>query len=458
MGIPLDLLPLALLPCLALIWLLYRRRLRAQARKATPAQTALTTQASPVAQTAVPSAPDSADAGLAAEDANAIDVDAVDPKTEAQIYLSFGYVEQAAEVLRVHADQPGCADEETLATLCRLYLELHRPDDYCEILGRRNLAAAELEAAIRCGLKLERNHLGLRVLAEERLGLGPEAFSSSAKAAPQVPHAATAKRPPVPAAAPTRPPEGEGMALVTANDTELGALSADETRVVRLFVPARRRIRLFLAAEDAENALPAVREALGTQPDRPSLLIDLMQVHYLQRNVDGYARALWQFFVALGENGEQLRERLLHYGLAIGHHPAFAALAEATCRADLEAIGRRHGFAHVRHAPAMARQLVRRDAATPNDDSQPLLAEVDSYLTFGQFEEALAALETAITREPDNIPLYPVLLQLYERMDEPQRLAALRQCLAEGAAAIPDEAQALISACAKRLHHLDEVA
>ena len=467
MASPLELAPLALLPCLVLAWYLYRRRLarrplsppQATASRAESAATAHTAAVIPMpAPLAQPGETDAA--ALEESDATAIDVDAVDPKTEAQIYMSFGYLERAAEVLRAHIGEAG-GDEETLATLCRLYLELRLPDEYCDILQRRQLDKAELEAAIRSGLRLSRNHLGLHVLADERLGLGPTAFAPATPAPPPAQAKAGAPARQAATRASAIPlPQGEPARLIAANDASLGALSVNETRVVRLFVPATRRIRLFLAAGDAENALPALREALRAQPDKPSLLIDLMQAHYLQRNVDAYARALWQFFAALGDNGAALRDKLLHYGLALGHHPAFAALAEARGRAELEAIGRRYSFCAQRPAAKADRWLVSRD--TPDNaasaQSQDLLAEADSYLSFGQLDEALALLEAAILRTPHELALYPPLLELYERMGEPSRLAALQHALAGQAVGAPEEAKALLGTCARRLHPMDEVA
>ena len=464
MASPLELAPLALLPCLVLAWYLYRRRLARRPLSppqatASRAESAATTHAAAVIPMPAPLAePGKTDAtALEESDATAIDVDAVDPKTEAQIYMSFGYLERAAEVLRAHIGEAG-GDEETLATLCRLYLELRLPDEYCDILQRRQLDKAELEAAIRSGLRLSRNHLGLHVLADERLGLGPTAFAPATPAPPPAQAKAGAPARQAATRASAIPlPQGEPARLIAAS---LGALSVNETRVVRLFVPATRRIRLFLAAGDAENALPALREALRAQPDKPSLLIDLMQAHYLQRNVDAYARALWQFFAALGDNGAALRDKLLHYGLALGHHPAFAALAEARGRAELEAIGRRYSFCAQRPAAKADRWLVSRD--TPDNaasaQSQDLLAEADSYLSFGQLDEALALLEAAILRTPHELALYPPLLELYERMGEPARLAALQHALATQAVGAPEEAKALLGTCARRLHPMDEVA
>lgn len=389
-----------------------------------------------------------------------IDVHTVEPLTEAQVYLSFGYTQRAADTLRACVERDEAVSQEVLEILCRLYLELGELDGYCDILPRRQLTPAALEMAVRAGLALDRNHLGLRVLADEALQMGPEAFTSADIAADDkagqvsspVPVAAVATSVVQADAAPAK------VSLIDGAGAVLRSLAPDETRVICLFVPAQRRVRLLLAANDSDHALPALREALHETPGKPSLLIDLLQVHYQHRNIDSYALALWQLFVAMGAAGAGLREKLLHHGLALGYHPVFAELAQADSRMALEAIGQRYGFVRSR-PPAKAKLwLVEKiaDAAAPMVAS--VLEEADAYLTFGQLEAALALLERSIVSTPAQLELYPPLLALYEKMEDLSGLLALQHSLQHGTQTLPDEGAVMINTLIRRLQRPAEVA
>ncbi len=389
-----------------------------------------------------------------------IDVHTVEPLTEAQVYLSFGYTQRAADTLRACVEKDEAVSQEVMEILCRLYLELGELDGYCDILSLRQLKPEELETAVRAGLALDRNHLGLRVLADEALQMGPEAFTPVDVA---VEDKAGPLPSPVPVAAvATRAVQADGapaqVSLIDGAGAVLRSLEPDETRVICLFVPAQRRVRLLLAANDSDHALPALREALRETPGKPSLLIDLLQVHYQHRNIDGYALALWQLFVAMAAAGAGLREKLLHHGLALGYHPAFAELAQADSRMALEAIGQRYGFVRSR-PPAKAKLwLVEKvaDAAEPMVAS--VLEEADAYLTFGQLEAALALLERSIVSAPAQLELYPPLLALYEKMEDLPGLLALQQRLQHGTQTLPDEGAVMINTLIRRLQRPAEVA
>ncbi|RQW25357.1 hypothetical protein EHS17_11950 [Rhodobacteraceae bacterium CH30] len=389
-----------------------------------------------------------------------IDVHTVEPLTEAQVYLSFGYTQRAADTLRACVERDGAVNQEVLEILCRLYLELGELDGYCDILPLRQLTPAALEMAVRAGLALDRNHLGLRVLADEALQMGPEAFTPV-----DIPANDKAGRmsSPVPAAAvATTAVQADAVpadvCLIDGAGAVLRSLEPDETRVICLFVPAQRRVRLLLAANDSDHALPALREALRETPGKPSLLIDLLQVHYQHRNIDAYALALWQLFVAMGEAGASLREKLLHHGLALGYHPAFAELAQADSRMVLEAIGQRYGFVRSRPLAKAKLWLVEKMADASEPMAASVLEEADAYLTFGQLEAALELLERSIASTPAQLELYPPLLALYEKMEDLPGLLALQHTLLHGTQALPDEGAVMINTLIRRLQRPAEVA
>ncbi|WP_374421142.1 FimV family protein [Chromobacterium sp.] len=375
-------------------------------------------------------------------------VDEVDLLTEVDIFIEFGYLGQAAQALRHYVDRLAPHSAKHLQRLTGLYLQTGALDDYGAMLERQHdlalIGREQLEQALEAGLRIERNHLALRVLAEQRLGWDPEAIrlrlgddapALEASAAPTAPAQAADVGDLEPC--PLRPQTLlQGYApLFPLNEAEKDAVAA--------LLPAERQARVWLRWQEYTAAAAALEQALALRPDSLSHLLDLLHVHYRQRQLQRYVRVLWQFHLLLDGHGADLKEQLIHAGWLLGVHPALDLLALRPDRPELERIGRSLGLniAAVGSAPQRL-PLVTRHAATAELAATDPRAEADAYLSEGQVDMAIHILEQAVLAQPDDAANYPPLLQLYRRQDDPARFQWLLRQLRGHAPRLPLEVSA----------------
>ncbi|CUA83392.1 MULTISPECIES: hypothetical protein [Gulbenkiania] len=361
----------------------------------------------------------------------AIGVSEADLLTEAEVFLQFGYTDRAADTLRRYVDQTSGATHE-LTRLLGLYLELERIDDYGEILERLAdldiMTPSSLEEAVLAGLQRAPSTLALRVFAEERLGWDVDTVACrlghplTVEPTPSVPSAPVDTGP---LAAAPRPLEGS-LVLVE-GDMPLAPPSAEERRALLGLAQRPRTARLLAAAGATREAVHAYRQALPAAQRPLSLLIDLLHLHYRHRDLPAYAKDAWHSFTLLGQYGHPLRERLLRMGFALGTHPVLEGLAEADSPAALEHLGRVHGYVAVPAPAPMGTPLVAVEGPAPSavEAGQDPLEEAESYLAFGQTDLALAELEQAVAANPEDARCYPLLLDLYERLEASEQLHRL---------------------------------
>lgn len=347
-----------------------------------------------------------------------------DQLTEADVYLQFGYLDRAAALLRSYADQHPPASRE-LARLLGLYLRLAAIDDFTDILQRLAtlgmLTEADTAQAVVEGLRIDPDNLTLRVFAEETLGWDIATVSRRVGLAPPqpAPRAASA----APAANPTSP---DGSLLLVAGQQPLAALDGLERQAICHLLPPRQGVRILQQHGETATAIATLENLLAHTRHPLTLLMDILHLYYRAANLAGFCRRLWQSFVLLGEHGPALRERLLRMGFALGSHPLLDALAAGPDSAGLEALGRAWGFvpapvADVDALPLVSVGSVAAPVAAPRD----ALDDAEAYLDYGQVEEAQAVLEQALYRNPADVRLYPLLLDLYERLESAGQLRAL---------------------------------
>jgi tetratricopeptide (TPR) repeat protein len=402
-----------------------------------------------------------------------IEVREVDPLAEVEIYLQFGYLERAADTLRSYADSVGQSDREGLRRLLELYRRLGRIDDYAEILERLCTAGeGEVFAreAVLAGLAADPDNLPLRVVAETRLGLGVEqvnaliGYDAGAEPTPAEQGKSLEAAPPTAASqlgpAPTSDPEAPRPILpLISGEAPLASLSEEEKAVLRAFAPPGQAARLHLATHDLDEAVAALRQAIALQPKALSHFTDILKIFHARRQIDEYARTLWHLYCVLDGCGRPLRERLLGSGFALGRHPVFEALSKAKERRHLDAIGRHFGFLTEEPAPPKRLRLIDTFGQPDNTFADPVtdaLREAESYLDFGQIEEALAILEAAVLENPLASRLYPPLLDLYDRMDALPRLAALAAEVKRRVRRPPEEVVPMMTGLYQRLKQRKE--
>jgi tetratricopeptide (TPR) repeat protein len=410
----------------------------------------------------------------------AIEVMDVDPMAEVAVYMEFGYFEQAAQTLRWYVDGGGRGNLDALRKLLQIYHRLSRIDDYADILERLCDAGQDpgyVRESVLAGLAADRENLPLRVLAESRLGLGPEqldellgpeegALEVVAEAAPPPPPAPEV-HPGAPAAPrPIPPVPREGAAKAAAptlrlveGKTPLKPLSAEERAVLSIFANPAHEARLHLAVRDLDAAVPALRRAIAAQPGNLAGFTELLKIFYTRRQIQEYADTLWHLYSVLNGAGRSLRERLLGMGFALGDHPLLEALAQAKDARQVEAVGREFGLVPVEVTSGRKFKLV--DVAQQGAPIPPLeaeeggdvLKEVDVYLEFGQTEQALDSLEAAVIQNPMDARLYPPLLDLYDRMDDLPRFTALTSRIKKLVQRPPEEVVPMMLNLYQRLEH-----
>ncbi len=347
--------------------------------------------------------------------------------TEADVYLQFGYLDRAAALLRSYVDHNPPASRE-LARLLGLYLRLHAIDDFTDILQR--LAAlgimteADTAQAVVEGLRIDPDNLALRVFAEDTLGWDMATVSrriglrQPASPAPQPGQLVS------PASA-----AGDGSLQLVCGSQALAALNPHERLAICHLMPARQGVRILQQHGETATAIGTL-EALLAQTRHPlTPLMDILHLYYRQANLAGFTRRLWQSFVLLGEHGTALRERLLRMGFALGSHPVLDVLASAPDSARLEALGREWGFVPPSPAAESGIPLVTVQGTAATATRHDALDEADAYLDYGQTEQALAVLEQAVFANPADVRLYPLLLDLYQRLEAADHLRALLQHL-----------------------------
>lgn len=397
--------------------------------------------ASPAAQPATASVPEPASqrlpggpcdepAGSAGADELQLEIGVADTDllTEADVYLQFGYLDRAAALLRSYVDHNPPASRE-LARLLGLYLRLHAIDDFTEILQR--LAAlgimteADTAQAVVEGLRIDPDNLALRVFAEETLGWDMATVSrriglrqSAGAATPPEQHASPAST------------AGDGSLQLVCGSQALAALNPHERMAICHLMPTRQGVRILQQQGEIATAIGTL-EALLAQTRHPlTPLMDILHLYYRQANLAGFTRRLWQSFVLLGEHGAALRERLLRMGFALGSHPVLDVLASGPDSTRLDALGREWGFVPPSTVAGGGIPLVTVHAAAASTATRhDALAEADAYLDYGQTEQALAVLEQAVFANPADVRLYPLLLDLYQRLEATDHLRALLQHL-----------------------------
>lgn len=392
---------------------------------------------------------------LEAPTRNSIEVAEADPLAEAVVYLEFGYLDHAAQTLRQYVDGPGSGNREVLRKLLQIYLQLGRIDEYADILERLWNAAEDqdfVQTAILDGLAVDVDNLHLRVVAESCLGLGPEQLrkllgSDAVLVEEQQLDVGPESLPPMPAqvteSGSVQPSKSSGdrplrlvQHLIRGGMRLPSSFSQEEKAMLSVFTHPvhearlhRSEARLHIASGDLDAAEGALRRAIAARPLALVNFADLLWVLHRRKLLDEYAITLWRLYCVLNGAGRALRERFLGMGFALGQHQVLESLLQATDRRQLEEIGRQFCLLPAEKATSRKLQLVdvsrQEKESWPTDSPSDVLDEVNAYLEFGQIDQAIEILESAIINDPSDVRFYPTLLDIYDRMDELDRFIAL---------------------------------
>lgn len=409
-----------------------------------------------------------------------VSIEKVDLLTEYEIYIQFGYVERAAKILEAYLDTLPQPPLGLRKKLLGHFLDCDLMDDYASTLDilieDEVLTDEEIKFGLIEGLKKDRNNLNLRLTAETTLGWGPEEvlvhLGESLKdvLAKQKPESVIEKEiEPYQAnysspldvldykILPTSTEKESHFALINGY-AKFKDLSNSEKQTIIGFMSPKRRARLLINAGDYEQAMRSLEVAIKDATRPLTLLIDLLHLDYVNKNIDGYAQHLWEFYFALGDYGQAVKEKLLGIGYALGYHQAFYMLEHAASRQMLEAIGVECGYMgqsagsrkfHYLPLVIEADDAIRGSGQASSGEAA-VMEEAESQLNYGQVAQAIDTLEAGIYANPEAVQLYPMLLDLYERLDDRARFEQFSQRVRESCVHLPMEAALSISHLSSR--------
>lgn len=388
----------------------------------------------------------------AAPAANVVDntkvsVQDVDTLTEFNVYKQFGYFDKAAESLTAYLDKTQSNDKELASELVNLWLQAGNPDAAAETMSKYQnlLSDEEFAKYIKEGLALDENHLGLRVLAESKLGW------SVKKTAEEIgektglhPEPEAAKQAPTPArTAEKAKEESRPRKALVAGKGSLSDISTDEKGAVLAFMNPEQSVKLLKDSLSYDAAVKYLNKAIRRSKRPASLLIDALSLDYRARNINGFAGHLWNLYYTLGQYGRQVKERMLGWGYTMGSHPVFDRLEAAPNEAALRDLGIQQGWldgGSLKKARYQALVTETSDAnAEPRTAAERILKESESLLMYGQLDNSMDLLEKAIVEHPQESQLYIALFDLYERAEEWDRLERLLQELRPKVQTLPEE-------------------
>lgn len=416
---------------------------------------------------------------------SSIEVADADPLSEAAVYLEFGYFDHAAQSLRSYVEGQGKSNLDVLRKLLQIYLQLKRIDDYADILEYMFLAGedrANIHEALLAGLEFDLDNLQLRVLAESALGLGPEQLAKllgsdvQQESDQKTGHEQDAEAVPVAAVGAARSPQDVAESATADRDPSprlvlrlieggvrlTSLFSMEEKAMLRVFThPAhearlhRTEARMHSDAGNQDAAADALRRAVAVYPRALVNFADLLWILHRHGRLNEYAHTLWHLYAVLNGAGRALRERFLGMGLALGQHDILEALVQLTDHRQVEEIGRRFNLLptdgqerRLKLVETVEKDVLDVSLAGHADD---VLKEVNSFLEFGQIDQAIEAIEAAILDDPGDPQLYPTLLDLYDRMDDLDRLTILSGKVKKLIQRLPEEVAPMMLGLQQRL-------
>lgn len=405
------------------------------------------------------------DAATQFVDDTKVSVQDVDALTEFNVYKQFGYFEQAAESLALYLqNNPDKIDNALIGELIDLWLEAKRVDDVSNSLMTYQavLSTETITDYIKRGLALDENHLGLRVLAESRLGwtvtqtaqeIGEQTGMPPAKE--QASKSMRNKK----MQAEEENARALSRKLLVTGSAGLGNVSDEEKGAVLAFMNPEQSVRLLRGSLSYEAANKYLNKAIRASGRPAALLIDALTFDYRANNLNGFASHLWNLYFSLGQYGRQVKERMLGWGYNLGNHPVFNSLeAHSADPTMLREIGIQQGFLDVGASAKKARHKslvventdVDSEARTP---AERALKESESLLMYGQLEQSMEILEQAIRDYPQESQLYVALFDLYERAEEWERLEKLLQELRSQIQSLPEEVVLAMSQLLQRFNN-----
>lgn len=393
-----------------------------------------------------------------------VSVQDVDALTEFNVYKQFGYYDKAAESLSAYLDKTQRKDPQLANELIGLWLQAKNVDAVAEAINQQSalLSKEEIAEYIKQGLALDENHLGLRVLAESKLGwtVKQTAEEIGEKTAPADTEQPVRKSRAQMAEEEKRVAESikelTRKVLVSGNSV-VNNISNDEKGAVLAFMQPEQSVKLLKDSLSYDAAIKYLNKAIRNSEKPASLLIDALTLDYRAKNINGFAGHLWNLYYNLGQYGRQVKERMLGWGYTMGQHPLFERLEANPNEAVLRDLGIQQGWldgGSLKKARYKALVTEQADGdAEPRTPIERILKDAESLLMYGQLDNSMELLEKAIVDYPQESQLYITLFDLYERAEEWGRLEDMLQELRGQVQTLPEEVVLAMSQLLQRLNN-----
>ena len=389
----------------------------------------------------------------------AVSAQEVDPLTEYQVYKQFGYQGKAAESLAAYLNSiPDDEDkpENLIRELFDTNLEVGNVDVLADNLQKYgSLISSELLTKyIRQALRLDSNHLRIRVLAEEGLGWSVQEIEKQAESNSTVTASTSALSDSISKGYEV---EQAKRIPIVQGKKDFSEISQEEIGAITGLVRADKGAKILKDKVSYETASKQYDRAIRASEKPANLIIDALKLDYQYADIDRFAGHLWKLYQALGNYGRQVKERMLGWGYSLGYHEVFDDLEKGPDDQQIKDIGMGHGYLpqNIQKSKAQYRDLVLQDSSLINANVSPAddaIKEVESLLMYGQLAAAMDVLEQAVLKYPDESQLYITLIDIYERTEDWDRLGQFLRVLRERADRLPEEVVMLMSRLLQRMN------
>ena len=389
----------------------------------------------------------------------AVSAQEVDPLTEYQVYKQFGYQGKAAESLAAYLNSiPDDEDkpENLIRELFDTNLEVGNVDVLADNLQKYgSLISSELLTKyIRQALRLDSNHLRIRVLAEEGLGWSVQEIEKQAESNSTVTASTSALSDSISKGYEV---EQAKRIPIVQGKKDFSEISQEEIGAITGLVRADKGAKILKDKVSYETASKQYDRAIRASEKPANLIIDALKLDYQHADIDRFAGHLWKLYQALGNYGRQVKERMLGWGYSLGYHEVFDDLEKGPDDQQIKDIGMGHGYLpqNIQKSKAQYRDLVLQDSSLINTNVSPAddaIKEVESLLMYGQLDAAIDVLEQAVLKYPDESQLYITLIDIYERTEDWDRLGQFLRVLRERADRLPEEVVMLMSRLLQRMN------
>ena len=403
-----------------------------------------------------------------------VSVQEVNPLTEYKVYREFGYLDKAAEALQTYLRSNSEQDTTLYFELAGIYLQAEQYDKLVDFVldNKGFFDQQQVEHLVKTGLEADANNLELRVLAEELLSWDIETINmqvahddvklQGSYAESELVTQAGVLESTLLSNSHTLEATQRTVSLNQENKLVVGHgivqnITQEEVQVLSVMLPTDNAVKLMRSFADYATFSHKLNRVLPKLKNPASALIDALGLDYQNKNIDAFAKHLWELYSVLGKNGQNIKDKMLGWGYSLGRHELFNRLAMVTNEQEIKDIGKEFGYRVViKNMQNQFLPLVSDGEGVGLDkslgrDVNSILQEADAYLMYGQLDEAMQTLEQGIKSHKSEPQLYINLFELYERAEDWERLEEFSKQLRTDAGNLPEEVILAMSQLTQKL-------